>query len=225
MQNVLHYSPLQTGLRFLPSTVVIVFMSQIAGRLADRVGSRPLMTLGLVVVGLSIFIQTHITVHSNYTLLATGFVLMGAGMGLVMSPMSTAAMNAVDRTKAGAASGVLSMSRMVGSTFGVAAMGAIVTTVGKSKLDALLPNVADSTRAKIAASLGSGAAPTGHAPATVVNAVQQAFVSALRSGLTVGVVVVLIGAVAAWLLVQPRPATAPQIEAGESAEPALDIAA
>jgi EmrB/QacA subfamily drug resistance transporter len=225
MQNVLHYSPLQTGLRFLPSTVVIVFMSQIAGRLADRVGSRPLMTLGLVVVGLSIFIQTHITVHSNYALLATGFVLMGAGMGLVMSPMSTAAMNAVDRTKAGAASGVLSMSRMVGSTFGVAAMGAIVATVGKSKLDALLPNVADATRAKIAATLGSGAAPTGHTPAAIVDAVQQAFVSALRTGLTVGVVVVLIGAVAAWLLVQPRPTTASQIEAGENAEHALDIAA
>ena len=67
---------------------------------------------------------------------------MGVGMALTMSPMSTAAMNAVDRTKAGAASGVLSMSRMVGSTFGVAAMGAIVTTIGKSKLNANLPRIA-----------------------------------------------------------------------------------
>ena len=63
------------------------------------------------------------TVHSGYGLLLPGFILMGLGMGLVMSPMSTAAMNAVDRTKAGAASGVLSMSRMVGSTFGVADHG------------------------------------------------------------------------------------------------------
>ena len=73
-------------------------------------------------------------------------MLMGLGMGLVMSPMSTAAMNAVDRTKAGAASGVLSMSRMVGGTFGVAVMGALVTTIGRSKIDSLLPHVPAATR-------------------------------------------------------------------------------
>ena len=46
MQNVLHYSPLQTGVRFLPSTIVIIVMGPLAGRLTDRVGSRPLMTPG-----------------------------------------------------------------------------------------------------------------------------------------------------------------------------------
>ena len=66
---------------------------------------------------------------------------MGLGMGLTMSPMSTAAMNAVDRTKAGVASGVLSMSRMVGGTFGVAVMGALVTAIGKSKIDQGLPHL------------------------------------------------------------------------------------
>ena len=50
---------------------------------------------------------------------------MGLGIGLTMSPMSTAAMNAVDAAKAGLASGILSMSRMVGGTFGVAAVGAL----------------------------------------------------------------------------------------------------
>ena len=58
---------------------------------------------------------------------------MGLGMGLVMSPMRTAAMNAVDATKAGVASGVLSMSRMVGGTFGVAAMGALISGLGRHK--------------------------------------------------------------------------------------------
>ena len=51
---------------------------------------------------------------------------MGIGVGLVMSPMSTAAMNAVDRTKAGVAGGILSMSRMVGGTLGVAVLGAMI---------------------------------------------------------------------------------------------------
>ncbi len=47
MQNILHYSPLQTGIRFLPSTLVIIVMGPLAGRLTDRIGPRPLMTLGL----------------------------------------------------------------------------------------------------------------------------------------------------------------------------------
>ena len=104
------------------------------------------MTLGLAIVAVALFIQSRLTVHSGYGLLLPGFVLMGLGMGLVMSPMSTAAMNAVDRTKAGAASGVLSMSRMVGSTFGVAVMGALVTTIGRSKIDSSLPHLPAATR-------------------------------------------------------------------------------
>ncbi|CAN5472981.1 hypothetical protein BH20ACT18_BH20ACT18_00780 [soil metagenome] len=71
--------------------------------------------------------------------LAPAFLLMGVGMAFVMSPMSTAAMNAVDRSKAGVASGVLSMSRMVGGSFGVAAMGALVIGLGRRELDRLLP--------------------------------------------------------------------------------------
>jgi EmrB/QacA subfamily drug resistance transporter len=217
MQNVLHYSPIETGVRFLPSTLVIIVMGPLAGRLTDRVGPRPLMTLGLVVVSAAIFIQSQITVHSGYGLLLPGFVLMGLGMGLVMSPMSTAAMNAVDRTKAGAASGVLSMSRMVGSTFGVAIMGALVTTIGRSKIDSLLPHLPSATRGAIANSLGSGATlGSAHASPQVISATREAFVSALGTGLTVGAVVTFLGAAVAWLLIQ-RTVAAPAPGAVEAA--------
>ncbi len=212
MQNVLHYSPLETGLRFLPSTIVIIIMGPLAGRLTDRVGPRPLMTLGLVIVSVSLFLESRVTVHSGYGLLLPGFVLMGMGMGLVMSPMSTAAMNAVDRTKAGAASGVLSMSRMVGSTFGVAVMGALVAAIGGSKIDSLLPHVPAATRDAVKNALGSGAAIGGHAPSTIVAAANDAFVTALGTGLLIGGFVTLLGAVAAWTLIErrvvtPQPAT------------------
>jgi hypothetical protein len=159
-----------------------------------------------------------LTIHSGYGLLLPGFVLMGLGMGLVMSPMSTAAMNAVDRSKAGAASGVLSMSRMVGSTFGVAVMGALVTTIGGSKLDSLLPHVPAATRDAITNALGSGATIGGHASAGIVAAANDAFVSALGIGLLVGAVVTLSGAVVAWTFIRPRvvaPAAAPLQAAAE----------
>jgi EmrB/QacA subfamily drug resistance transporter len=228
MQNVLHYSPLQTGLRFLPSTLVIIVMGPLAGRLTDRVGARPLMTLGLVVVSSAIAIQSRLTVHSGYGLLLPGFVLMGIGMGLVMSPMSTAAMNAVDRTKAGAASGVLSMSRMIGSTFGVAIMGALVATIGRSKIDQSLPQLPAATRATIANSLGSGGTiGAQHRSAQVVAVVREAFVSALGTGLTIGAIVTLAGAGVAWALIQPRPASAPAPDAEQlpGEEPARELTA
>jgi len=208
MQNVLGLSPLATGIRFLPSTVVLVILGPISGRLTDKVGPRPLMVVGLLLVAAAIYIDSHITLHSGYGLLLPGFIVMGLGMGLVMSPMSTAAMNAVDRSKAGAASGVLSMSRMVGSTFGVTVMGAIVTTIGKHKLDQSLPNIPDHVRETIAKALGLGAAPAGHQPANVIMAVKEAFVSSVGTGLLVGAIATVIGAITAWLLIQAKVNTA-----------------
>jgi EmrB/QacA subfamily drug resistance transporter len=206
MQNILHYSPLQSGLRFLPSTVVLVIMGPLAGRLTDRIGPRPLMTLGLTLVSASILLQSGITVHTSYARLLPGFVLMGLGIGLVMSPMSTAAMNSVDRTKAGAASGVLSMSRMVGGTFGVAVMGALITTLGRSNIDSRLPQLPANTRAQLANALGSGGIPPGahDLPASVIAGVREAFVSALGSGLEIGAITTLCGAVAAWVLIEKK---------------------
>jgi EmrB/QacA subfamily drug resistance transporter len=208
MQNILGYSPLQAGVRFLPATLVIIVMGPIAGRLTDRIGPRPLMTLGLLIVAGSLFIESRLTIHTGYGLLLPGFVLMGLGMGLVMSPMSTAAMNAVDRTKAGAASGVLSMSRMVGGTFGVAVMGALIATLGRSTIDQQLPHVPEATRAALANSLGGGAAAGPHLSAQIVATTRDAFVSALGTGLTIGALVTLCGAAAAWALVQRAPTPA-----------------
>jgi len=204
MQNIRGYSPLQAGVRFLPSTVMIIVIAPLAGRLADRVGSRPLITFGLLCVSGALFWQSHLTVFSGYGALLPGFMLMGVGMGFVMSPMSLAAMNAVDRTKAGVASGILSMNRMVGGTFGVAILGALVATLGRSKIDQLLPQLPDSARSRLAAGLGSGGVSHG-VPARVIDGAQQAFVYSLHCGLLLGSGVALLGALAGFALIRKRP--------------------
>jgi EmrB/QacA subfamily drug resistance transporter len=225
MQDILHFSPLQTGLRFLPTTLVVMFAGPISGRLADRIGPRLLMTGGLIAVSASMFWMTGITTHSSYGFLVVSFLLQGLGIGFVMSPMSTAAMNAVDRTKAGVASGILNMTRMVGSTFGVAALGAVIATVGRSQLSTRLPQLSPGSRAKLVDLLGSGASTT-RLPAHVQGALNETYVYALTKGLYAIGALALLGALLAWTLIgraatqptsQPAPALQPTPTTGAAA--------
>jgi len=217
MQDVLGFTPLQTGLRFLPTTLCVMVSGPIAGRLADRIGSRPLMTAGLIGVSASMFWMTGITTHSSYGFLVVAFILQGLGIGFVMSPMSTAAMNAVDRTKAGVASGILSMTRMVGSTFGVAALGAIIATVGRSQLTTRLPHVGAGERSKLVDLLGSGGS-TSHLPGGVQGALNETYVYALSKGLYAIGSLALLGALLAWVLMG-RPARTPASAPSPGAQP------
>jgi EmrB/QacA subfamily drug resistance transporter len=134
MQNILGYSPLEAGVRFLPTTLLIMVVAPISGRLSDRFGPRWPIVAGLSVTTASLFMFTQIGQGTTYTDLLPAFILMGGGVALTMSPMSTAAMNAVSTAKAGIASGVLSMFRMIGGSFGVAAIGAIFQSEAGSAL-------------------------------------------------------------------------------------------
>src|SRR3954465_10368461 len=201
MQNILGYTPIQAGLRFLPSTLMIVVVAPLAGRLADRVGPRPPMVTGLLLVTVALFLQTRIDVGTGYALLLPSFVLMGLGMALVMSPMSMAAMNSIREDKAGVASGILSMSRMVGGTFGVAAIGALFQHLASNKLTELLAGsgVTAAQRDDLVHNLGSGGL-SGVDPHTAA-AAKEAFVHALSSGMWLSAGVALLGAVIAAPLI------------------------
>jgi EmrB/QacA subfamily drug resistance transporter len=224
LQNVKGYTPLQAGLRFLPSTLVLIVMGPLAGRLTDRISPRPLLTGGLVLVSAALLWQSFIGVHTSYGFLAGAFVVMGLGMGLVMSPMSTAAMNSVEAAKAGVASGTLSMSRMVGGTFGVASLGALVAAMGRTKIDELLPHASSAQRGRLADALGSGAAGS-HLPARVTDAMNEAFVYALQAGLRVGAAVALLGAILAWALIDGEPARASAEDLAAAGAPASEALA
>src|SRR4051794_8746943 len=186
MQDILGYGALEAGIRFLPTTIVIAVIAPISGRLADRLGPATPMSAGLAILAVSMFLFAGINTGTTYAGLVIPFVLMRLGIALVMSPMSTAAMNAVSAQKSGVASGVLQMSRMIGASVGVAATGAIFQS-----------------------QLGSG-----FDPGTLATAREQAratFVDALSSAMLLAAVVVVAGLVVSLALV--RGARAKRVDA------------
>jgi EmrB/QacA subfamily drug resistance transporter len=128
MQNVLGYSAVQAGAAFLPMTLLIILIAPQAGRLADRIGSRSLMTSGMTLVGVQLVIFSRLGAETTFWHLLPGLLIGGVGMSLTMTPSTAAAMKAVPRDKAGVGSAVLNAFRQVGGSIGVALMGAIMAS-------------------------------------------------------------------------------------------------
>ena len=214
MQNILGYSAIEAGVRFLPSTLMIVAIAPLAGRLTDKIGPRPLIVAGLGLVTVALFLQTRIDLDTGYGLLLPAFVLMGIGMALTMSPMSTAAMNAVAPQKAGVASGILSMSRMVGGTFGVAALGALFTHLARNELSDSLAGsgIGRAQQEHLVNALGT-ASDGANLPPVAAEAAHNAFIHALASGMWLSAAVAATGAVVAFFLIGGKPVRHPDAAA------------
>jgi EmrB/QacA subfamily drug resistance transporter len=128
MQQILGYSAVETGAAFLPMTILIILVAPIAGKTADRIGSRSLMTVGMVLVALQLLYLSRLGVDATFWNLLPGFVVGGVGMALTMPTSAAAATRAVPVEKAGVGSAVLNAFRQVGGSLGIAVMGAIVAT-------------------------------------------------------------------------------------------------
>lgn len=125
MQTVLGYTAIQAGAAFLPMTCLVIVVAPIAGRLSDKIGPRWLMTGGMTLTAITLFIFSQLDANSNFWNLLPGTILGGIGMAGTMSPMTAAALSAVPVDKAGVGSGILNTFRQVGVSIGIALMGAI----------------------------------------------------------------------------------------------------
>jgi EmrB/QacA subfamily drug resistance transporter len=233
MQNILGYTALEAGVRFLPTTLVIMVLSPISGRLADRIGPRWPIVTGMAMIALSLYLFSRIDNGTTFSQLLPSFLLLGAGIGLTMSPMSTAAMNAVSKTKAGVASGVLSMFRMIGGTFGVAALGALFQSEAKGRLATTLGGengLTASQRTDFAHQLTGGVPDLEGVPASkadqLVAAGHDAFVYGLSHAMTLSVAIAIAGVLIAFLLIgdQAESMDEETQEAAEIAEAASPVA-
>jgi EmrB/QacA subfamily drug resistance transporter len=136
MQNVRGYSAVEAGATFLPMTLLIIFLAPVAGRFSDRLGSRGLMSGGMTLTAVSLLLFARLEPHSSFWVIFPALIVGGAGMALVMTPMTAAAMSAVPINKAGVGSGMLNTFRQVGGALGIAVMGAILSNRQTAQLHA-----------------------------------------------------------------------------------------
>ena len=179
LQNVLGYSPIQAGLRFLPLSMISFFAAPVSGRLSERLPVRFLLGGGMGLVALSLYLMYGVHASSGWTTLLAGFLIGGVGIGMVNPPLASTAVSVVPPQRAGMAAGVNNTFRQVGIATGIAGLGAIFQS-------ALSPQYAHAI---------SGGAVRG------VQAKAE-FVHGLNDILLVATFVALAGAVAALVLIR-----------------------
>ena len=210
LQNVEGYSPVAAGVRLLAFSAVILVVAPLAGRLSDRFGSRWFMTIGPLVAATGMGLMLRTQVHSSYTtVILPSFIVLAAGMAMTMTPMTAAVMGSVNRRHAGVASAATNTSREIGGVFGIALLGAIVTSAFKRGfLSRLIAAGTPAATAKsIVAKAGADAAAGStqglkSAPAQVVHAVQGSFVHAIHVGLFLAIGFLILASVVSFLFVR-----------------------
>jgi EmrB/QacA subfamily drug resistance transporter len=135
LQKVLDHGPVAAGVLVLPITAPMVFISPFCGPLIKRVGPRLLMTAGMVCGAVGLALLTQIDASSSYGALLPGYLLFGIALGLVYAPMSTAAMLAMPREKAGIAAGVLAMVRVTAGALALAIAASVFQSIQSDQLD------------------------------------------------------------------------------------------
>jgi EmrB/QacA subfamily drug resistance transporter len=216
IQDLLGYSPLHAGLRFLPITLLSFFVAPIAGRLSVHVPVRLLLGTGMLLVGAGLLAMTAIEPTSGWTTLVPGFVIAGAGVGLVNPPLASTAVGVVHHSRSGMASGINNTFRQVGIATGIAGLGAVFQHELTHKTSSLLAatrggrEVLASAHGHLGGALVSGDVARvaqslpGGARGALTHAYRIAFTEALTSILIIAAIVAFAGAVAGFALVRSR---------------------
>lgn len=130
LQNILGYSPIRTGLAFLPITILLFAASQASSKvLIERFGAQRLMIIGITLSSLGLLWLTQLSASSSYPSLLGPLALFGTGNGLAFVPLTTASLAGVAPEDAGAASGLVNVMQQVGGSLGLAIL---VTVFGEA---------------------------------------------------------------------------------------------
>jgi EmrB/QacA subfamily drug resistance transporter len=216
LQELLAYTPIKTGLLLLPMSATMAIGLLSGGKIAERVGVRIPITVGLVLTAAGTFLLTRLSVTDDYTRLWPALLVIGGGVGIALTPLNMAAITAVPRAASGLAAGILTTIAGLGGVFGVALTGGIFQEEQDRKLDQQLADhglhLGDSVERTLSGYLaGSSAAKdelakfTGNTRGVVVDAIHDSFVFGIANVMWLAAGLSLVSALFTALVMQRRP--------------------
>jgi EmrB/QacA subfamily drug resistance transporter len=214
LQDVLGYSALQTGLRFLVLSGGILLTSALAGRLTATVPIRLLIAPGLAMVGVGLLLMRGLDPGSGWTHLIPGFIVAGAGAGMINPPLASTAIGVVSPDRAGMASGINSTFRQVGIATGIAGFGSLFSDTVRTRIVSLLdgaPHLSARAAHALAAGIAEGngarsglAALPAQARPAAIHAVRAGFTAGLNDVFLVAAILVFVSSVLTLVLIRGK---------------------
>jgi EmrB/QacA subfamily drug resistance transporter len=196
LQFSLGYSAFATGLRIAPIAAVVLVAAPLSMLLVRVVGTKPVVTTGMILIALGLLLLSRVTVHGTYLNALPAFFLMGSGSGLAFAPCTESVMGSLPLEQAGVGSATNSASLQIGGALGVGVLGSLLNTRYQDRMAPVLSHypIPKSILSLITGSLGGAlavAAKVGGALGDGLSAVaRQSFVSGMDLAVTVAAVVV-----------------------------------
>ena len=219
LQQVQGYSPTAAGAAFLPFTLIVFLLSRWTGGLVQRYGAKLPLIVGPIITAIGFFLFAVPDIGGSYwTTFFPGVVVMSLGMAVVIAPLTTTVMNAVETHRSGVASGVNNAVSRAAGLLAIAVLGLVVASTFNAELDHRLsglqvsPPVRRAVEAQRAKLAGASVPPHLSAAerARLEHALKESFVSGFRASMIgAGILAVLSALLAAWLIegkkIEPHP--------------------
>ncbi|MFC0598846.1 MFS transporter [Streptomyces palmae] len=204
LQGVLGYRPLNAGLGLVPLAVLFTLSSVVAAPLAARIGSRAVIAIGLMLVGVGMLILLGADESSSYGIVAVSLSFTGFGAGLNVGQAIAASLSEIPAQLAGVASGASHWVRQSAGALGIAILGSVLASVYSDKVRSSLGGLPDKTVDQTADSIGAVeqvASSLGTEQAgKVVGAAHTAFVDGMHTAMITGAVLSFLSAAVVFTL-------------------------
>ncbi len=211
LQFCLGFSPLETGFGIAPIALVLLVVAPSSVLLVRRVGTKPVVAGGLVLIAVGLGLLSHTTVHSTYRSAVPFFVLIGVGVGLALAPSTDSVMGALPKGEAGVGSASSDTSMQIGGALGVAVLGTALNIRYQDTMTPLLAHrqIPAGIEQLVLGSLGGALAVAQRVPGALGTALAAAarrgFVSGMDLGFVVAAIVVAVAGVVVLAVLPNRP--------------------
>jgi EmrB/QacA subfamily drug resistance transporter len=212
-QSVHGYSPFAAGVRLLPMALVSFVASALSAKLAQRIGTKIAVGLGILTASAGLFYLSQVVeVDTSYPMIVIGMCIMSLGMGMAMSPATNSIMGSLPVNRAGVGSAMNDTTRLLGGALGVAILGSVMNSIYISKIDVLNGTLSPDVFAMVRSSIQGAHVAAGRAAAagqpglanTIVANANEAFVSGMVRATLIAGIVMAAAAVVTFIILPMR---------------------